>query len=333
MRYFVTGATGFIGGRLARRLAADGHEVTALVRNPAAASGLAATGTRLHPGDITDRASMADGMRGADGVFHVAGWYKIGVRDPSPGIRINVDGTRNVLEMARDLGIPKTVYTSTLAVFSDTGGRVVDETYRHDGPWLSEYDRTKWLAHYEVAEPMVQAGLPLVVVQPGIVYGPGDTSTMRATLIRYLARRLPVIPKDTGYCWGHVDDTVGGHVRAMEMGRTGESYIIAGPPHTLIDALAIAEEVTGISAPRWHVSPSVMRALSGFLQMAGRADFAEVLRVAAGVTYWGSSAKAEREFGFHTRSLREGFRDTLAHEMRMLGIAQQESPAGRRTGR
>ncbi len=90
--------------------------------------------------------------------------------------RIHVQGTRNVLELMRELDIPRGVYTSTLAVFSDTKGRLVDETYRHNGPWLSLYDRTKWLAHYRVAEPMIRQGLPLVIVQPGLVYGPGDTS-------------------------------------------------------------------------------------------------------------------------------------------------------------
>jgi nucleoside-diphosphate-sugar epimerase len=328
VRYFVTGATGFIGGRLARRLVADGHEVTALVRPPGAAGDLAATGIRLHAGDVTDKASMRDGMRGADGVFHVAGWYKVGVRDPRPGMRINVDGTRNVFELARELAIPKTVYTSTLAVFSDTSGRVVDESYRHNGPWLSEYDRTKWLAHYEVAEPMMRAGLPAVIVQPGVVYGPGDTSPMHSTIVQYLRRRLPILPKQTGYCWGHVDDTVDGHVLAMQKGRPGESYITAGPPHTLSDAFAIAEEVTGIPAPRWHVSPSVMLRLAGLLQTLGRPDAAEVLRVGAGVTYWGTSEKARRELGFSARPLREGFAETLHHELRL-----QETRPTKRTRR
>src|SRR5579884_4023999 len=124
-------------------------------------------------------------MAGADGVFHIAGWYKIGTRDKSEGERINVLGTRNVLEVMRELGIPKGVYTSTLAVFSDTRGRLVDETYQYTGKHLSEYDRTKWVAHYEVAEPMIARGLPLVIVQPGLVYGPGDTSGVRTTFVQY----------------------------------------------------------------------------------------------------------------------------------------------------
>src|SRR5689334_9661038 len=136
MRYVVTGATGFIGGRVARELVADGHQVVALVRDPARGAELAHRGVALAPGDIMDRESLRAAMRGADGVFHIAAWYKYGLRDSSAAEPTNVQGTRNVLEVMRDLGIAKGVYTSTVAVFSDTHGKLVDETYRYDGPHL-----------------------------------------------------------------------------------------------------------------------------------------------------------------------------------------------------
>ena len=137
--YFVTGATGFIGGEVARQLVHAGHRVVAIARDPARAADLAAIGVRIVPGDITDRASLRQPMTGVDGVFHLAGWYRIGARDTRPAQRINVEGTRNVLEVMRDLGIPRGVYTSTVAVNGDTHGRMVDENYRHGGPFLSEY--------------------------------------------------------------------------------------------------------------------------------------------------------------------------------------------------
>ena len=121
-RYFVTGATGFVGGRVAAQLREAGHHVVALVRDPARAGALAEIGVELARGDVTDRAKLAAPMRDADGVFHIAGWYKIGARDPQEGERINVDGTRNVLEVMRELRIPRGVYTSTLAVYGDTRG-------------------------------------------------------------------------------------------------------------------------------------------------------------------------------------------------------------------
>ena len=130
MKYFVTGASGFIGGVLARRLVKDGHEVIALVRTPSKASDLG--GVTLVQGDITDKGSMRESMTGVDGVFHVAGWYKVGARDKSQGYKINVEGTRNVLELMKELNIPKGVYTSTLAVFSNTHGVMPDENYHYN---------------------------------------------------------------------------------------------------------------------------------------------------------------------------------------------------------
>ena len=248
---------------MARQLRAAGHDVVAVVRTPANAADLAALGVDVRPGDVTDRESLRAPMAGADGVFHIAGWYKIGTRDKSEGERINVLGTRNVLEVMRELGIPKGVYTSTLAVFSDTRGRLVDETYQYTGKHLSEYDRTKWVAHYEVAEPMIARGLPLVIVQPGLVYGPGDTSSVRTTFVQYLKRRLPLLPAKTAFSWAHVEDVARGHILAMERGAAGHAYIIAGPTHTLIAGMALAERITGVPAPRLHALPMVMKSLAG----------------------------------------------------------------------
>lgn len=325
MRYFVTGATGFIGGHLTRQLVAAGHEVVALVRTPEKALALKELGVELAPGDITEPDTLRAPMRGADGVFHVAAWYKVGARDRAMAQAINVDGTRNVLEAVRDVGVPKAVYTSTVAVFGDTGGRAVDEDYRMDGPWLSEYDRTKWTAHYEVAEPMAGAGLPLVIVQPGIVYGPGDHSAVRAVLRDYLRRRLPVVPTQGG-CWSFVEDTARGHILAMERGEVGESYVLTGPCLMWKEVLALAEEITGIPAPGPTLPPWLARLLAGLMTpIAAVAPVPETyhpetLRVAAGSTYFADSAKARRELGWDPRPLREGLEVTLKAEMADLGI-------------
>jgi len=314
----VTGATGFIGGRVTRQLVEAGHEVVAIARNPENARGLASIGVDVRRGDITSKDSLREPMAGADGVFHIAGWYKIGSKDPADGERINVVGTRNVLTTMKELGIPKGVYTSTLAVFSDTHGKVVDETYQHEGPWLTEYDRTKAVAQHAIAEPMMSSGLPLVIVQPGVNYGAGDTSEIRPTFVRYLGGKLRALPKRTAYCWAHVDDTASAHLLAMEKGRPGETYIVAGPPHTLIEAFAIAERITGIPAPRFHASPGLLRAIAAVSR-------SERLRDVAGVTYLGSNAKARRELGFDPRPLEVGLRETLQHEMRLLGMTSTAS--------
>lgn len=320
----MTGATGFVGGRVARLLVQAGHEVVALVRTPAKAGELAALGVTLAAGDVTDRASLVAPMNGVDGVYHIAGWYKLGVRDKTPGQAINIQGTRNVLEVMAELGIAKGVYTSTLAVNSDTHGQVVDESYHYTGSHLSEYDRTKAEAH-AIAEEMMAGGLPLVVVMPGVIYGPGDTSSVRTTWIQYLQRKLPMIPQQTAFCWAHVDDISQAHLLAMTQGKAGESYIIAGPPHTLEEALQMAQEITGIPAPR-SASPAIFRVMAGAASVVEtivplpETYSGESLRVLAGVTYLGDNAKARRELGYAPRPLKEGLAETLQVEMALLGM-------------
>ncbi|MGH8595794.1 MAG: NAD-dependent epimerase/dehydratase family protein, partial [Gammaproteobacteria bacterium] len=248
MKYFVTGATGFVGGHLVRQLIDAGHEVRCLVRDPARAAELARRGATLHAGDITDKASLVEPMRGADGVFHLAAWYKVGVRDVGQAAPANINGTRNVLELMQTLAIPKGVYTSTLAVNSDTRGQLADESYRFSGEHLTEYDRTKAAAH-RLAEEFIAQGLPLVIVMPGLIYGPGDNSTVRDMLLQFLKRLLPMVPRETAFSWAHVDDVAHAHILAMEKGRVGEKYIVCGQTHTLAEGFKVAADLLGRRAP------------------------------------------------------------------------------------
>jgi nucleoside-diphosphate-sugar epimerase len=319
MRYVLTGATGFVGGALARRLVDGGHAVRAIVRTPAQATALSAIGVELHQGDVTDKASMREPMRGVDGVFHVAGWYKLGVREPVVARAVNVDGTRHVLELMEELGVPRGVYTSTLAVNSDTHGELVDETYRFRGQHLSVYDQTKAEAH-EIAEGFIARGLPLTIVQPGLIYGPGDTSAVRASLINLLRGRLPMVPARTALCWAHIDDVADGHVRAMERGASGRAYFLAGPVHTLAEAMDLAADTAGVARPRIHASPTIMRMMAALTGVVGRVVplppeyTAESLRTLAGTTYIGSNRRAREELGWHVRPLREGWVETVKNE-------------------
>ena len=329
MKFFITGATGFVGGHIARQLRDSGHEVVALVRRPDAATTLSAIGVQLARGDVTDAESMRAPMTGCDGVFHVAGWYKVGVKDKSPGVAVNVEGTRNVLGVMKDLRIPKGVYTSTLAVNSDTRGHLRDETYRFSGTHLSEYDRTKAAAH-QIAETFIAGGLPMVIVQPGLIYGPGDLGPSHDVLVQYLTRKLPLVPARTAFCWAHVDDVARGHILAMERSRIGESYFLCGPPHTMVEALALAQRLTGVPAPRltapaWmlKMTSQVMRVVERLVPVPDEYS-SEYLRVSAGVTYLGDNTRAKRELDWTPRSLADGLAETLRHEMRRLGM--QPSP-------
>jgi dihydroflavonol-4-reductase len=325
-RYFVTGATGFLGGELVKQLVGRGHQVSALVRTPEKAALLKTLGVELHVGDITDAATLRAPMEGVDGVFHVAGWYKVGKHDHHLAEQVNIHGTRNVLETARDLAIERIVYTSTVGVFGDTRGQLPDESYYAAGPFLTEYDRTKWVAHYDVAVPMMRAGLPLIIVMPSAIYGPGDTSGIHDTLVQLLRGRLYATPRGVAFAWVYVEDAARGLRQAMETGKPGESYLLTGPVHTFEEAFDMAARIAGKRRPLLHPRPLFMRAAARLASLLERWDVrlpvaAETLRLMAGTTWIASSAKAEREIAFTARPLDEGLRHTIEHELRQLGMA------------
>jgi nucleoside-diphosphate-sugar epimerase len=168
--------------------------------------------------------------------------------------------------------------------------------------------------------------LPLVIVMPGVIYGPGDNGPLHEAFMEYLTHRLPLTPKGTAFSWGYVDDVAHAHILAMEKGKAGEEYIIAGPMHTFIDAMALAERITGIKAPRIHPGPSMMRAMAAVMGVIGAvlplpASYtAESLRVSAGVTYIGDNSKARRELGYDPRPLEAGLPQALMYAMRLLGM-------------
>jgi len=311
MRYAITGATGFVGGEIARQLRAEGHQVLALVRDPDRAGALAELGVHLEVGDLDDLAALTRMADGADGLFHVAGWYKLGDRHPDQGRRVNVDGTRNVLAAARNTRL---VYTSTLAVNSDTRGAVVDESYHFRGRHLSTYDETKAQAH-DIAFEAAASGQPVVIVMPGLVYGPGDTA-LTGSMIRDVARgRRVVVPAGGGVCWGYIVDIARGHILAMQRGMPGQSYMLAGPRAPLAYGLSQVAVIAGthrpVRLPRAMVS--LTAALAGPL---GRvvplpAEYAAESLRSSLATYYGTPAKAERELGWTCRGIAEGLRETI----------------------
>jgi nucleoside-diphosphate-sugar epimerase len=312
MRYAMTGATGFLGGALARMLIESGHEVVALVRRPEAAADLRELGVTLVEGDLDDDQALDRLLAGADGFFHVAGWFKFGRREQDQLHAVNVHGTRNALEAARRAGV-RTVYTSTIALNSDTHGETVDENYRFTGRHLTEYDRTKGLAH-EVALEYADSGLPVVIVQPSVIYGPGDTSTLGEISRRVAAGRFTPGPKSGGACWVHVDDAAAGHVLAMEKGVPGESYILAGEAATYVEALGNLARLTGgrkpFFLPRWMVRAAART--NGLVERVVRlpSDMTREAMLASTATYYADSGKARRELGWTRRSLEDGFQDT-----------------------
>lgn len=316
MKAFVTGGSGFIGSHVVRKLLQREYDVVALARSQESADALEAVGARVARGDINDRESMRDAMQGADVVFHIAGWYKLGAGDWLKAEAINVGGTRTVLRLAQELEIPKILYTSTVAVFGDTQGRLVDENYHYDGPFLSEYDRTKWLAHHKVAEPLIEEGAPIIIAMPGGVYGPGDHSLV-GTLMKQFYQGLPVLagPEIT-VTYAHVEDIAEGIILAAEKGRIGESYILAGPAVPLGEMVDFWSYLTGKPAPALRIPARYLKpmaplvgALESLLPLP--AFLSREAIAISDVSYAARADKARTELGWQPRPLQAGMLETF----------------------
>ena len=329
MKVFVTGGTGFIGGEVVRQLRDRGDDVICLVRNPEKGKKVAALGCRLVSGDLGDRDAIRTGMDGCDAAVHAAAMYEVGIpKSQHPAMReANVVGTDNVLGAARDARVPKVIYVSTVGAFGNTHHRVVDESYEHPGrEFTSYYEETKWEAH-QVAKRMIADGLPCVIVQPGGVYGPGDTSSIAVLLDQFLSGRMPLIPfPELGLCLSHVADIAAGILLAIDRGNAGESYVISGPVTTIRDAIGVVAGLTGRKTPKHALPTSLMKALTPIGPLVGKLmgqppNLRELISSADEVTFWASHEKASRELGYAPRGMEEGLRQTLEAEGKMPSAA------------
>lgn len=325
MKVFLTGGTGFIGGEIARQLRARGDEVACLVRDPARGGGLEELGCDLVHGDLGDERAIREGMGGRDAAIHAAAIYEVGI----PASRraamreANVGGTERVLGAALERKIPKVVYVSTVGAFGNTHGRVVDESYEHPArDFTSCYEQTKWEAH-QVAKRLIGEGLPCVIVQPGGVYGPGDTSSIGQLLDQFLAGRLPLLPfPELGICLAHVEDIAAGILLALDSGEPGETYVLSGPATTMREAIGVVAAATGRRAPRGSLPTPLLKAMIPIGPLVGKAmgqppNLRELISSADGVTFWASYDKARRELGYEPRGLEEGLRALLEAEGRL----------------
>lgn len=321
MKVFLTGGTGFIGGAVARGLRERGDDVVALVRTPAKAEELQRLGATLVPGDLTDVDAMEQGMQGVDAVIHGAAVYEVGIpAKQRPAMEdANVRGTERVLGTALRLQVPRVLYISTVAVFGNTRGQVVDE----DGPLgtgeTSFYEKTKVDAH-RIAKRLQEQGLPLIIIQPGGVYGPGDHSQVGNVIRQLVAGKLPAKAfTSMGINFVHRDDVVQGVLLALDKGRVGNAYILGGELATMDQFVTILARVSGRKAPRMTV-PSAMLRLSAPLGpiLAPRLGFPpnlrELISASDNVTYWAKHDKAMRELGYAPRGLEQGLRQTLEAE-------------------
>ena len=313
MRYAITGATGFVGGALARQLRHAATRCGPWSATPRSATALSALGVEIVEGDLDDTAALDRLCTDVDGLFHVAGWYKVGQHDSSPGTRVNVEGTRHVLAAAQRKHAPGRLH-------EHAGGelRHPRRGVRRDAPAHRRL-RQPLRPHQGRGAPDRQGlpteGLPVVIVQPGLVYGPGDTAQTGDLVAQVVRGKRPQVPRGGGVCWAHVDDVAAGHVLAMDKGRPGESYMLAGQRATLAEGLQRIATIAGTKGP--VVLPdALVRATGRVTGAVGRVLpvpplFAEETLLASLATYYGSPEKAERELGWHPRDLDTGLQQTV----------------------
>jgi dihydroflavonol-4-reductase len=320
VKAFVTGGTGFIGSRVIRRLRNRGDEVVALVRSPEKATELRELGCELVEGDLSAEQAIQDGVRGCDAVFHIAAVYKVGIpaseRDAMHDA--NVGGTERVLDAASDAGVQRIVYVSTVAVFGNTRGEVVDETYTRNGEdFLSCYDETKWKSH-QVALDRIGRGAPIVIVQPGGVYGPGDHSELGNMIDQAATGKLKMLMfPETGFNLVHVEDVADGILLAYDKGETGQSYVLGGQISKMRELVEKVSEIAGRKAPTRELPPALMKMAIPIGPLVGKAlgfppNLRELIRTSDGVTFWAKDDKARRELGYAPRDMDTGLRQTLA---------------------
>ncbi|MBA2125487.1 NAD-dependent dehydratase [Hyphomicrobium methylovorum] len=313
---FLTGASGFVGSAVARRLIAEGFAVRALVRRESNRTNLADLDAEVVEGDLRDAQMLQSAMAGARYVMHVAADYRLWAPDPREIFASNVDGTRAVMAAAKSNGVERIVYTSSVATLRPaTDGTPVDETSPLDeANAIGAYKKSKVQAE-RLVERMVAEGLPAVIVNPSTPIGPRDvrpTPTGRI-VVEAASGRMPAYV-DTGLNLVHVDDVAAGHVSALTHGRIGERYILGGENVSLGEMLREIAHLVGrrppnVSLPRGLIYPIAYGA-EAMARLTGREPFATVdgLRMAKYKMYF-SSAKAARELAYRARPVKDALAD------------------------
>lgn len=263
MKALVTGANGFTGSHLVKALEQQGHNVVCLVRKTSNLSRLSDCKVQFVYGDFTDKDTLLTAMNGVDTVFHTAAYVELGIVDEANMERVNVEGTRAVLEVAQSLRIAKVVYCSTIGVFGNTQGTVINETFkRTQKNFSSAYDRTKYLAQ-QLVDQFAAQGLPVVSILPSGIFG-ADDPHFGPVMQQFFKGGLKLWAggdRITGIV--HVDDLVSAMIIAAEKGNLGEYYIISAGDLTTREMFNILSKESGVPVP--HEAPKFLVRLAGNL--------------------------------------------------------------------
>ena len=314
----VTGASGFVGSAVARKLQARGFDLRLTVRATRPSRLPCGLVADIVTADMRDKDAMAAAMKGARYVFHCAADYRLWARNPEEIVWNNLEGTRAVMEAAREAGVERVIYTSSVATLKPLDDRPADETSRHtESTVIGAYKRSKLVAERFV-ELMAGDGFPVVIVNPSTPIGPRDikpTPTGRI-IVEAATGKMPAF-LDTGLNLVHVDDVAEGHLLALEKGRLGESYILGGQDVSLRRMLADIAELSGRKAPTLALPRAPLFPLAYIAEaiagVTGREPFltADALRMAKYRMYF-TSAKAERELGYTARPYAEALTEAYS---------------------
>ncbi|NER38305.1 MAG: NAD-dependent epimerase/dehydratase family protein [Oscillatoria sp. SIO1A7] len=316
MKAFVTGANGFTGSHLVKALLQQGYSVTGLVRSYSNLSRLANCDIELVYGDITDREALARGMSDTDVVFHIAAYVEIGLVNEAKMERANVEGTKAVLEVARDAAISKLVYCSTIGIYGNTEDKIADETFvRTQQDFDSAYDRSKYEAQ-QLVDRFAAEGLPVVSVMPVGIFGAGD-SHFDPIVKLFLQKRLKFwLAGDRIIGIVRVEDLAQAMILAAAKSPAGEHYIISAGMLSTRELFAIFSEETGIAEPI-ELPEWLARMLGNGLDIVGR-FFAwnpplsrERVRYLYDRSIRVDASKARQQLGWQPRSVRETLRELV----------------------
>jgi dihydroflavonol-4-reductase len=318
MKALVTGATGFVGAAVARALLADGWQVRALARAGSDRRNLQDLNVEVATGDLTDPRSLEPALAGCTALFHLAADYRLGVRDPGQLYRANVEGTRHVMTAARQFGIERVVYTSSVATLGipKDGSAGDEQTPVTIDDMIGHYKRSKFLAEKLVLE-MAAQGLPVVIVNPSTPIGPGDIKPTPTgqTILDAARGRMPAYV-DTGLNVVHVDDVAAGHLLAFHRGRIGERYVLGGEDMTLKQILDEVARLVQRTAPRVRLPHAVVMPIAylaeGFTRLTGGHSriTVEGVRMSRKLMFF-SSAKAQRELDYRWRPPSQALADAV----------------------
>ena len=303
MRLFVTGATGFVGAHVAQLAAQKGAELRVLAR-PTSNINHLPRHAEVVVGDLRKPAAFASALQGCDALIHVAADYRLWVPDPAEMYKANVEGTRELLRLAREAGVPRVVYTSSVATMGFHDDAVVDEeTPVSEAAMIGPYKRSKWLAE-QVAIEAVRAGQHVIILNPTTPIGSLDTKPTPTgrIVVDFLNKNFPAYV-DTGLNLVDVEEIARMHLVALERGTPGERYILGGENLTLKQILDRLAAITGLPSPTMKVPHAVAMAFAFFAEtitgkLRGKEPRATVEAVRMGKKMmFASSAKAERELG------------------------------------